>query len=293
MKNKKMESSSRLILFLFVVVSSWLTVGCDDDDDNGGGPAGPTIKVKLSSNVSMGEFLSDADGNALYFFSNDVAGQNTCSGGCAANWPVYNAGSLTEDNLGDDLSIDDFGSITTSGGSAQTTYKGWPLYYYAPGGTREAAGQTTGEGVGGIWFLAKEDYTVMIANAQLVGMDGKNYKGDYTEGDQMVKYFTDDEGRTIYAFMNDKKDDNNWNNGDEAHDSTWPIYDEDIEDVPSILDKNLFGTISVMGKDQLTYKGWPLYYFKNDAVRGDNKGVSVPTPGVWPVVVADIEEAPE
>lgn len=291
MKNNKMRSSYRLIPFLFVVVGSCITIGCDDDD--GGGPAGATIKVKLSSNVSMGEYLSDADGNALYFFSNDAGGQNTCSGGCAANWPVYHAGALTEDNLGDDLSIDDFGTVTTSGGSSQTTYKGWPLYYYAPGGTREATGQTTGEGVGGIWFLAKTDYTVMIANAQLVGMDGKNYKGDYTEGDQMVKYFTDDEGRTIYAFKNDKRNDNNWNTGDEAHDSTWPIYEKDVESVPSILDKNLFGSINVMGKDQLTYKGWPLYYFKNDAVRGDNKGVSVPTPGVWPVVVADIEEAPE
>jgi len=28
-------------------------------------------------------------------------------------------------------------------------------------------------------------------------------------------------------------------------------------------------------------------------VRGDNKGVSVPDPGVWPVVVKDSAEAPE
>ena len=35
--------------------------------------------------------------------------------------------------------------------------------------TQEAAGQTLGEGIGNIWFVAKPDYTIMLVNAQLVG----------------------------------------------------------------------------------------------------------------------------
>jgi predicted lipoprotein with Yx(FWY)xxD motif len=194
--------------------------------------------------------------------------------------------------LANGLDIDDFGTVSSSSGQ-QTTYKGWPLYYYAPAGVRESPNETTGEAVGGIWFVAKTDYTIMIANAQLVGQDGKNYKGDYTEGTEKVQYFTDQRGRTIYSFIIDKKNDNNFTNGDGAHDAVWPIFGEAMGSLPSTLDKALFGTINVSGSTQLTYKGWPLYYFGNDAERGDNKGVSVPTPGVWPVVVKDAEEAPE
>ena len=64
--------------------------------------------------------------------------------------------------------------------------------------------------------------------------------------------------------------------------------------MPSILDKALFTSIDVFGKKQLTYKGWPMYYFGADNMqRGLNMGVSVPTPGVWPVMVKDAPEAPK
>jgi predicted lipoprotein with Yx(FWY)xxD motif len=293
MKKNEALSLSKVAAAILVVAACAFVAGCSDDDNNGGGGGGTSpVVVKLGSSATLGQYLTDADGNALYFFANDVAGQNTCTGGCAANWPVYNAGTLTADKLATGLTLDDFGSVTTATG-AQTTYKGWPLYYYAPGGTREASGLTSGEAVGDVWFVAKTDYTFMVANNQLIGMDGKHYKGDYTEGDAKVMYFTDAKGRTIYGFSKDKRNSNSFTNGDGAHDATWPIYGPTIGSVPSILDKTLFGTITVMGNTQLTYKGWPLYYFKNDAVRGDNKGVSVPTPGIWPVVVQDIVEAPE
>lgn len=287
MKKIELNLPARVILPLCLFAACAIITGCSDDDD----PAS-AVKVKLSASVPLGDHLTDADGFALYIFGNDASGTNMCSGSCAGNWPVYNAGDLSAADLGAGLDIDDFGTAT-SGGVTQTTYKGWPLYYYAPGGVREAPGNTTGEGVGGLWFVAKADYTIMIANAQLIGLDGKHYKGDYTEGDEMVRYFTDAGGRTIYAFINDRRDDNNFSNGDAAHDATWPIYGASLGSVPSLLDKGQFGTITVMGNTQLTYRGWPLYQFTNDAARGDNKGVSVPVPGVWPVVVADIEMAPE
>ncbi|MEO8110019.1 MAG: hypothetical protein ABI594_08310 [Ginsengibacter sp.] len=61
--------------------------------------------------------------------------------------------------------------------------------------------------------------------------------------------------------------------------------------MPSVLDKTLFGTINIFGKKQLTYKGWPLYHFGQDAVRGSNKAVSVPVVGKLPVAVKDVAEA--
>lgn len=275
---------------LLTVALSAIVLGCSDDD--GTTPAEPELAIKLGTSATLGSYLTDGDGNALYYFATDVAGANTCTGGCTANWPVYNAAGLTEDLVGEGLDFDDFATITTNG-VAQTTYKGWPLYYYAPGGVREAATQTTGEGVGGVWFVAKPDYTIQLAKGQLIGADSKHYKGDYTEGDGPVTYFTDAHGRTLYVFVVDKKNDNNFTTGEAAHDANWPIFEATPDQVPSTLDKTLFGTIDVFGKKQLTYKGWPIYYFGSDTQRGQTKGVSVPQPGVWPVVVADIEEAPE
>ena len=58
------------------------------------------------------------------------------------------------------------------------------------------------------------------------------------------------------------------------------------------MNKDDFGMINVHGQDQLTYKGWPLYYFGQDSERGDNKGVSVPSPGVWPIINNATADAP-
>ena len=60
--------------------------------------------------------------------------------------------------------------------------------------------------------------------------------------------------------------------------------------VPSVLDKTLFGNITVPGKKQMTYKGWPLYHFGQDSVRESNLAVSVPVAGKWPVAVKDIQD---
>lgn len=159
---------------------------------------------------------------------------------------------------------------------------------------REAPGKTTGEGVNNVWYVAKPDYTIQLINAQLVGADGKNYKADHTVGDGKTLYFTDGKGITLYSFNKDSFNINKFTKADFSNNAVWPIYETDQIVVPSTLDKTLFGSITVAGKKQLTYKGWPLYYFGQDAgVRGSNKGVSFPAPGVWPVVTKDVAAAPK
>jgi len=65
-----------------------------------------------------------------------------------ATWPIFKADSAA--TFGNGLQASDFKTITTSAGAKQTTYKGWPLYYYAPAGVAELAGETKGEGVADI-----------------------------------------------------------------------------------------------------------------------------------------------
>ena len=252
--------------------------------------------IKISTSATLGSYLTDKDGNTLYIFANDAGGANNCTGGCVAAWPIYFVSGLTQAKLGTGLLIADFDSITSANGK-QLTYKGWPLYYYAPGGVREAAGMTSGENVFGVWFVAKPDYTIMLANMQLHGINGKDYMVDasnvYTEAVGKSVYFTDGMGRTLYVFAIDSANINKYTNTDAVHNASWPIYETDIAVVPSALDKTLFGSITVFGKKQLTYKGWPIYQFAADVdatgkYRGSNKGVSIgasaTTQTKWPVL---------
>ncbi len=138
-------------------------------------------------------------------------------------------------------------------------------------------------------FVAKPDYSVMLVNNQLKGNDGVNYKGDYTPGDQVVQYFTDGYGRTLYTWTRDFINTNKFTKSDFSNNPNWPIFEETQMVLPSILDKSLFKVIDVYGRKQMTYKGWPLYYFGGDMMtRGNTKGVSIPMPGIWPVAVKDI-----
>ncbi len=76
---------------------------------------------------------------------------------------------------------------------------------------------------------------------------------------------------------------------DFSNDAVWPIYKEELRGVASTLDTSLFDMIDVFGRQQITYNGWPLYYFGGDSLRGNATGVSVPNPGIWPVAVKNLE----
>lgn len=123
-----MKPVSRAGMILIVCVV--LTMSCSKDSE----PVPPEKKpaVQLATNAALGAYLTDTLGNTLYYFSNDFNGQSNCAGGCLAVWPIYYAGdNLAQASLVTGLDIADFGTITTPAGK-QTTYKTWPLYYYAP-----------------------------------------------------------------------------------------------------------------------------------------------------------------
>jgi predicted lipoprotein with Yx(FWY)xxD motif len=281
-----------------VMLTSIITVmSCKKSDYNNGYQTPPQQQklVSLQSSTTLGNHLVDKDNRSLYFFSNDANGQDNCTGGCQVNWQAFSVDNLTASDIGTDLNFSDFSSITSATGKKQVTYKGWPLYQYSPTGNNvlEAPGQTLGDGVANLWFAAKPDYSIMTANAQLVGTDGNNYKSDYTVGDGKTIYFTDDRGLTLYTFSHDSLNKNKFTKADLSNNALWPVYETDKVVVPSNIDKTKFGSINVFGKTQLTYNGWPLYYFGQDAkTRGSNKGISFLSPGLWRVPVNNISPAP-
>lgn len=247
-------------------------------------PASPT--VKLLENTTFGKILTDSKGISLYFFSDDTKEASECLDGCLNVWPIFYSENLILDS---ELDIADFETITRTDGAKQTTYKGWPLYYYV---SDVNTGDTLGDNVGEEWFIAKPDYSLMYVYSQLVGHDGNNYTSDYTVGEGETGYIVDIDGRTLYTFSKDTNNTNNFTKEDFSNNAVWPIAEITLDKIPSNIISNDFGTIDVFGKTQLTYKGWPLYYFGQDSVRGDNKGISFPAPGVWPIANVDTTIAP-
>lgn len=246
----------------------------------------PSANVLLASNSTLGNILTDIAGNSLYFFVNDAFDASVCVDQCEENWPVFYSENITP---ADGIDQSDFSTITRNDGSKQTTYKGWPLYYFV---NDNEPGDVNGEDVNGVWYVAKPDYSIMLVNNQLVGHDGIEYNSNYEPGEEIVKYFVDDYGRTLYTFINDSFEKNNFTNEDFSNNPVWPIYETENITAPSIIDPALFNNIDVFGKQQLTYKGWPLYYFGQDSLmRGKNKGISFPAPGIWPVAKPDLDIA--
>ncbi len=102
------------------------------------------------------------------------SGQSACSGDCIVKWPVYSTKLILASKQV--WTRKHFGVITRADGAKQSTYKGWPLYYFQ---NDAKAGDIKGDSVGGTWFTAKPDYTVALGKAQLVGKDGVKYTSKY------------------------------------------------------------------------------------------------------------------
>lgn len=275
--------------FLSIISFVFLLQSCNNDDNSSTLPE-ETYNVKVTDNATFGKIITDSEGNTLYFFSRDADGTSACTGGCTDIWPVFYVENVEQSP---ELKSADFGVITLASGEKQTTYKGWPLYYFA---NDVNAGDTNGDKVNDIWYVAKPDYSLMYVKAQLKGRTSAGeeilLKSDYTEGEEETFYITDDYGNTLYSFTPDKKSTNTFTAPDLSNNGVWPIFHTDIDQLPSILNASDFDSFEIYGVKQLTYKGWPLYKFGQDMARGDNYGTGFPMPGVWPVVNTGTEPAP-
>ena len=110
----------------------------------------PTSVVGTTK-TSLGTFLVDAKGRALYLWDADHGTKSTCSGACAQAWPPLTTAGTPKASGSAKASL--LGTTTRSDGAREVTYAGHPLYYYE-GDTMP--GQTTGQGsdsFGSPWWV--------------------------------------------------------------------------------------------------------------------------------------------
>jgi predicted lipoprotein with Yx(FWY)xxD motif len=108
--------------------------------------------IKTTSATVNGKsvtILTNAQGMTLYYFKPDTATKSACTGSCASNWPPFvfsGSGSPVSANA-----LPGSLSVVTDAHGQQVEYNGHLLYRFS-GDT--APGQTHGEGIKGVWFVA-------------------------------------------------------------------------------------------------------------------------------------------
>ena len=107
--------------------------------------------VKIAQKDGVGKYLTDTEGKTLYWFKKDSKGNSACTGPCLEKWPIYFREKVAPPK---GISQKKFGTITRADGKKQTTFKGFPLYYWA-GDIN--AGDTNGQGVNNVWSVVNPD----------------------------------------------------------------------------------------------------------------------------------------
>ena len=205
----------RPIATLAVAAALLTLAACGGSDEEAGADAAPTTSSPATSSpatsatspssasgeqlttadTSLGTIVVDGSGRTVYLYDKDTRGatSSACTGGCAQAWPAVSAASAGAGITGE------VGSITGVDGAPQATLDGWPLYYYAEDA---AAGDVTGQGVGGIWWV--------------LGPDGSRIADDKgaTSGNDSPSDAADDHGGSSGADSSSDMHDDNGGRGD-------------------------------------------------------------------------------
>jgi predicted lipoprotein with Yx(FWY)xxD motif len=227
------------------------------------GASGAASTVTLQVSSFVGSYLADATGRSLYFYGGDLPGDchtppvSLCVTDCLVSWPAFPAGARV---LAAGLDDQAFGAIQRGDGSWQTTYLGWPLYYYKADLT---LGQVTGKGKGNTWHLAQQKMPGVV----ILSKAGA------------PKYLADSSGHTLYVSSADQaasadKDPMSACSGS-CRSTFEPFHQENFSVVTSLAAAD-FGAFVPVGAAalQVTYKGLPLYRAAADLKSGDMNGTA-------------------
>lgn len=104
-------------------------------------------KSDIAPAMARDGVLTNSAGMTLYTFDKDPADatKSVCNGPCATNWPPLTAAE-------GHMSSGDWKIVTRDDNSKQWAYKGKPVYLWIKD---TKPGDKTGDGVNGVWRLAK------------------------------------------------------------------------------------------------------------------------------------------
>jgi predicted lipoprotein with Yx(FWY)xxD motif len=241
--------------------------------------------LKVSENPSVGAFLTDTNGMTVYLFTKDTtANESVCEGDCARNWPPVPAEGLSlPEGVPGELS-----TIDRADGTKQASYNGIPLYLFAGD---KAAGDITGEGVGGVWFVVAPGAThgnYAPAPGEGTPVPASTVHIGFAE--ELGPFLTDAKGMTLYLFTKDTTANESTCEGDCA--GAWPpVPAEGALTLPAGIPGELTAFARPDGSQQLAYNGISLYYYAADTAPGETNGQDVGD--VWYIVTPGMQHGDE
>lgn len=248
------------------------------------GPA----NVMVGQSEQLGSFLVDAKGMTLYLFTKDTPNTSACYAKCATAWPPLLTSGAPSASDGVDASK--LGTTTRTDGTTQVTYNGWPLYYYA----KDAKpGDVTGQNVGSVWFVispsgaeAGAASSAPASATATTAATGNSLSGapaliTVANNATLGSFLADAKGMTLYLYT---KDSPNTSTCYGKCATAWPpLLTNGAPFAGPGADAGKLGTLTrTDGTVQVTYNGWPLYYYVKDAQPGDTTGQNVGS--VWFVI---------
>jgi predicted lipoprotein with Yx(FWY)xxD motif len=110
-------------------------------------PSAQVYTVGIANKAGIGDYLVDSKGMTIYYFQRDNYQKSNATAAIVKVWPVFYAANVIPQPP---LLAGDFRTITRDDGTMQSTYLGWPLYYYAQD---QVAGDTQGQQFNNMWFI--------------------------------------------------------------------------------------------------------------------------------------------
>ncbi len=155
--DRSLRTAAIVVLALLLLSAATLMAGCTQQQP---------LSVKLTDHPTYGKILTDSTGRSLYIQARDVPNTGAVAnlGDVGRFYPPFYAESVVN---GNGINVSEFGHITRADGKQQTTFRGWPLYYYI---NDKAPGDAKSQGANNITFLAKPDYTVMVRENVTLGV---------------------------------------------------------------------------------------------------------------------------
>jgi len=239
-----------------------------------------TIASVTSASSILTSMRIDKEGFTLYTFDKDPLDDSACADECINIWPPLLADSGA-------MAMPPLSIITASNGNSQWAYKSKPLYFFKNDG---ATGDINGDDVKDVWHVATQEPAIQrtTENGRSLSATGNvnvlaSVGGSITEFEVTEM---DKDGFSLYTFDNDSMEQSNCEG---QCLEIWPAF------VPSDGDVAI-GSFTIFdradGTKQWSYDGMPVYFFKNDASRGDINGDGVK--GVWhlvlPAVLTSLKE---
>lgn len=134
-------------------------------------PAPADLTLGLATDPTLGDYVTNEDGMALYVFLPDEGSAGSaCNGECAVNWPPVTGAVAAGAGVTGEIGV-----VTRDDGTLQATLGGRPLYSFIGD---EAAGDVNGQGLQGAWYLAAADGSPVgggdVPSAEATPCNGRN-----------------------------------------------------------------------------------------------------------------------